>query len=86
MLETIYAIRNNNVRKIPNYDPAQLDHMRKILRSLVKGKGNCIHSEVMFKLWVIDRMDTNDTTTELMPALSMYKLQVSCSLVFKSYF
>ncbi|XP_038077410.1 nucleolar MIF4G domain-containing protein 1-like [Patiria miniata] len=40
MLETIYAVRNNNVRKIPNYDPAQLDHMRKILRALIKAKGH----------------------------------------------
>ena len=48
MLETIYAIRNNNVRKIPNYDPAQLDHMRKILRSLVKAKGQwmCVRNAI----------------------------------------
>lgn len=38
MLETISHIRNNNVRKIPNYDPTHMEHLRKLLRNYAKGK------------------------------------------------
>lgn len=37
MLETILAIRNNNMRKIPNYDPTHLEHLRKLIRNYVRG-------------------------------------------------
>ncbi|XP_022099083.1 nucleolar MIF4G domain-containing protein 1-like isoform X2 [Acanthaster planci] len=40
MLETIYAVRNNNVRKIPNYDPDQLQRMKKTLKAMIKAKGH----------------------------------------------
>ncbi|XP_077978502.1 nucleolar MIF4G domain-containing protein 1-like [Glandiceps talaboti] len=36
MLETISALRNNNFRKIPNYDPTHMEHLKKILRALLK--------------------------------------------------
>ena len=39
MLETIAAIKSNNPRKIPQYDPSLLDHMRKHLRGLVRTSG-----------------------------------------------
>ena len=39
MLETISALKSNNSRKIPNFDPSLLDHMRRLLRGLVKSKG-----------------------------------------------
>lgn len=39
MLDVLTAIKNNNVNRIPNYDPALAEHLRKILRSLcVNGK------------------------------------------------
>ena len=34
MLEVINAIKSNNVRKIPNYDPSLLVHTRKLLKGL----------------------------------------------------
>ena len=34
MLETINALRNNNIRKIPNYDPAPVERARKILKNI----------------------------------------------------
>ncbi|XP_074659239.1 uncharacterized protein LOC141911993 [Tubulanus polymorphus] len=37
MLDILLAIKNNNVRKIPNYDPTHLDHLKKLLRSYVGG-------------------------------------------------
>ncbi|XP_014669314.1 PREDICTED: nucleolar MIF4G domain-containing protein 1-like [Priapulus caudatus] len=37
MLEVILAIKNNNMRKIPNYDRTHLEHLRKLLRHLVRG-------------------------------------------------
>ena len=39
MLDTIAAIKTNNVRKIPNYDPSLLEHMKKVLRGLIRSKG-----------------------------------------------
>ena len=39
MLDTISALRTNNARKIPNYDPSLLEHMRKLLRGLVRSTG-----------------------------------------------
>lgn len=33
MLEILMAIRNNNMNKIPNYDPSFGEHLSKILKS-----------------------------------------------------
>lgn len=39
MLDVLTAIKNNNVNRIPNYDPALAEHLRRILRTLcVNGK------------------------------------------------
>ncbi|XP_052808229.1 nucleolar MIF4G domain-containing protein 1-like [Mya arenaria] len=37
MLDVIMAIRNNNMRKIPNYDPDHLDHLRKLIKTYIRG-------------------------------------------------
>ena len=39
MLETISALRTNNARKIPNFDPSLLEHMKKLLRGLLRSSG-----------------------------------------------
>lgn len=39
MLDTIAALRTNNARKIPNHDPSLLEHMKKVLRGLLRSKG-----------------------------------------------
>lgn len=39
MLDTLLAIRNNNMAKIPNYDPTYTEHLRKLLRNGVVRKG-----------------------------------------------
>ena len=36
MLDVLLAIRNNNVRKIPSYDPETAEHRRKLLRNYVR--------------------------------------------------
>lgn len=39
MLDVLTAIKNNNVNRIPNYDPELAEHLRKVLKSLcVNGK------------------------------------------------
>ena len=38
MMEILLAIRNNNMRKIPNYDPSHVEHLKKLLRSLQRGE------------------------------------------------
>ncbi|XP_076349101.1 nucleolar MIF4G domain-containing protein 1 homolog [Tachypleus tridentatus] len=36
MLDILMAIRNNNMHKIPNYDPSLVEHLRKVLRGFVR--------------------------------------------------
>jgi len=36
MLEIISNLRNNNLRKIPGYDPSKIEHLRKVLRSVIR--------------------------------------------------
>lgn len=39
MLDVLTAIKNNNVNRIPNYDPTLAEHLKKILKTLcVNGK------------------------------------------------
>ena len=36
MLETLMAIKNNNVKKMPNYDPEHQIHLTKIMRNFIR--------------------------------------------------
>ena len=36
MLEILNGIKNNNVNKIPNYDPSHFEHLRKSFKSLLR--------------------------------------------------
>ncbi|KAG7158581.1 uncharacterized protein LOC121878583 [Homarus americanus] len=36
MLEVLQAIRNNNMAKMPNYDPSNVEHLKKVLKGLVR--------------------------------------------------
>ncbi|XP_036905405.1 nucleolar MIF4G domain-containing protein 1 isoform X2 [Sturnira hondurensis] len=40
MLETMLALRNNDMRKIPGYDPEPAERLRKLQRTLVRGAGS----------------------------------------------
>ncbi|TEA23642.1 hypothetical protein DBR06_SOUSAS910371, partial [Sousa chinensis] len=40
MLETLLALKNNDVRKIPGYDPEPLERLRKLQRALLRGAGS----------------------------------------------
>uniref|UniRef100_A0A673TMJ4 Nucleolar MIF4G domain-containing protein 1 n=1 Tax=Suricata suricatta TaxID=37032 RepID=A0A673TMJ4_SURSU len=39
MLETMLALKNNDLRKIPGYDPEPVERLRKLQRALVRGAG-----------------------------------------------
>lgn len=41
MLEILLAIKNNNVSKIPQYDPSHVEHLKKVMKSIIR-KGNAI--------------------------------------------
>jgi hypothetical protein len=41
MLEVVMAIRNNNMTKIPNFDPSVANHLQKIIKTMIH-KGNYI--------------------------------------------
>ncbi len=43
MLETISALKTNNARKIPNYDPSLLEHMKKLLRGSIRSTGEYMY-------------------------------------------
>nr|XP_022293995.1 nucleolar MIF4G domain-containing protein 1-like isoform X1 [Crassostrea virginica] len=38
MLEILMAIKNNNMRKIPNYDPERQEHLKKVARGILRGR------------------------------------------------
>lgn len=38
MLDTLLAIKNNNMRKIPNYDPEMFDQAKKQIRQHLRGE------------------------------------------------
>ncbi|CAH1238640.1 NOM1 [Branchiostoma lanceolatum] len=50
MLETIAALRNNNMKKMPNYDPAHLDHLQKLLRGMLRNKGSITDTQLRIPL------------------------------------
>ncbi|XP_026328039.1 nucleolar MIF4G domain-containing protein 1 homolog [Hyposmocoma kahamanoa] len=41
LLEVLLAVKNNNLAKIPNYDPTYSEHLRKHIRTIIR-KGNYI--------------------------------------------
>ena len=41
MLEVLTGIKNNNVNKIPNYDPSHFEHLKKILKTFIR-EGNFV--------------------------------------------
>lgn len=42
MLETMLALKNNDMRKIPGYDPEPVEKLRKLQRTLVSDHHNII--------------------------------------------
>ena len=38
MLDVINALKNNNMRKIPQYDPTLFENMKKLLKHVNSGK------------------------------------------------
>ncbi|KAK3766031.1 hypothetical protein RRG08_002272 [Elysia crispata] len=39
MLDILMAVRNNNMSKIPNYDPSHIEHLKKIAKNFIRGQG-----------------------------------------------
>ena len=39
MLDVINALRNNNLRKIPQYDPSLVEDARKHIKAVLKNRG-----------------------------------------------
>lgn len=48
MLDVLLAVKNNNMSKIPNYDPSHCEHLKKVLKGLLR-KGSYI-SEIKISL------------------------------------
>lgn len=41
MLDVLLAIKNNNMKKIPQYDPTHVEHLKKVMKPLIR-KGNSV--------------------------------------------
>ncbi|XP_078044446.1 nucleolar MIF4G domain-containing protein 1 [Augochlora pura] len=63
MLDVLLAIKNNNVSKIPQYDPSHVDHLKKVVKTIIR-KGNSItqfnvtledllHADENGKWWIV---------------------------------
>ena len=48
MLEIISNLRNNNLKKIPGYDPSRIEHLRKVLRSVVRNSSKTFYKVASF--------------------------------------
>lgn len=71
MLDVLLAIKNNNMNKIPSYDPKLAEHLRKVLRAmLVNGKyvttlnitlDDLLRADQRGKWWVVGSAWTGNT-------------------------
>ena len=59
MLETINALKNNNMRKIPNHDPSVYEDAKKQLKHIVKGRES-INSGVQLKISLNDLINAKE--------------------------
>ncbi|XP_029206325.1 nucleolar MIF4G domain-containing protein 1-like isoform X2 [Acropora millepora] len=50
MLEIISNLRNNNLKKIPGYDPSRIEHLRKVLRSVVRNSNQAADIQIQVSL------------------------------------
>ena len=74
MLESLMAIKNNNVKKLPNYDPTYLQHLQKIIRNFYRPSANAtplnvrlediLQAETRGKWWIVGSAWTGRTETE----------------------
>ncbi|XP_036855260.2 nucleolar MIF4G domain-containing protein 1 isoform X4 [Manis javanica] len=65
MLETMLALKNNDMRKIPGYDPEPVEKLRKLQRALVRNAGSgtetqlrvswdgVLHAEQIGRWWIV---------------------------------
>ncbi|XP_023568507.1 nucleolar MIF4G domain-containing protein 1, partial [Octodon degus] len=65
MLETMLALKNNDMRKIPGYDPEPVERLRKLQRALVRNAGSgsetqlrvswdgILNAEQMGRWWIV---------------------------------
>ncbi|OQV20337.1 Nucleolar MIF4G domain-containing protein 1 [Hypsibius exemplaris] len=49
MMDTVTGIKNNNMKKIPNYDPSEFEHLIKVFRSLIH-KGHVMETPLKISL------------------------------------
>lgn len=63
MLESLMAIKNNNVKKLPNYDPTYLQHLQKVIRNYYRPSASVtplnvrlndlLQAETRGKWWIV---------------------------------
>ena len=56
MLDILLAVKNNNVNKMPHYDPSHLDHLKKVLKTFVRE--GCLVTELKIGLEDIQQAET----------------------------
>lgn len=83
MLETMLALKNNDMRKIPGYNPEPVERLRKLQRSLV---GGVFHRNIIFpnflKLVKAEMMKAQVSMFEIcMVAGSTGKLNIKWNLI-----
>ena len=75
MLEILLAVKNNNINKIPQYDPLEVEHLRKVMKSVIR-KGNAIvqfnvtledllHADENGKWWIIGSAWSGTNTIDI---------------------
>lgn len=85
MLDVLTAIKNNNVNRIPNYDPTLAEHLRKILKTVcVNGKyvntlnislDDLLNVQMRGKWWVVGSAWTGNLDDIGVAAAAANKMQ-----------
>lgn len=85
MLEIITNLRSNNLRKIPGYDPSEIEHLRKTLHSVTRESGQKVSIQLKISLeellstelkgrwWIVGSAlsESHDNTSEGMSSAQM---------------
>jgi len=76
MLDILLAIKNNNMSKIPQYDPSRIEHLKKILKSFIH-KGNSVTQFNVTLEDLLEGMKNNAIQLENMKRYSYKRFYIS---------
>jgi hypothetical protein len=78
MVEVLLAIKNNNMAKIPNYDPSYSEHLKKLMKGFLH-KGSCVTE---LRITLDDLLKGNIISFFIMLNVRKVQFQVQVKCIF----